>query len=127
MNTPEQYTRWAYQQSTGNYYDNGEWLGSGYSGNGEGFNNHSLEAVPNIGPIPTGTWCFGEAFDSKNTGPMSIRMTPVGHDAHGRSAFQLHGDSIRNPGTASKGCPIAPRWLREVINNSKDKLIEVIF
>jgi hypothetical protein len=44
----------------------------------------------------------------------------------GRSGFLMHGDNIRLPGTASEGCIILPRDLREAIWNSADHTLEVI-
>jgi hypothetical protein len=35
---------------------------------------------------------------------MILLLNPVGHTAHGRRSFQIHGDSARRPGLASSGC-----------------------
>ncbi|HYE46677.1 MAG TPA: hypothetical protein VEA44_12995, partial [Caulobacter sp.] len=48
------------------------------------------------------------------------------HEATGRSAFRIHGDSVRAPGTASKGCIILPRAVREAIWRSGDRDLEVV-
>ncbi len=33
-----------------------------------------------------------------------FRLAPKGHDAHGRSGFQIHGNNVKND--ASRGCII---------------------
>lgn len=72
-------------------------------------------------------------YDSKNVGPFAIIVDAVDskpgddrHDATGRGAFRIHGDSIRAPGTASKGCIILPRAIREKMWRSGVKDLEVI-
>ncbi len=97
-----------------------------YSGAGIGKNNPTLEAEPNVGPIPAGAWGLGVVYDSPKTGPVTItliyRGTPGGD--HGRSAFRIHGDN--GHGTASEGCIcFSPRELREKAYNDPDKLLLV--
>ena len=46
--------------------------------------------------------------------------------AHGRVAFQIHGESRSNPGNASKGCIVLPRSIRERIWTSSDTLLNVV-
>jgi hypothetical protein len=55
-----------------------------------------------------------------------MRLTPQGHNAHGRTGFLIHGDSRRNPGNASEGCIILNRSAREAIANSGDATLEVV-
>jgi len=125
---------WTYHQSTGNLFDKtGKQIATGYSGNGRGKNSPSMQAAQAVGPIPRGTWKMVEIYDSANVGPRAIKLDPVdekpGNDRHegtGRSAFRIHGDSIRNPGTASHGCIILPRAVRLAMWASGDKLIEVV-
>lgn len=111
---------WKYRQSTGEFWLDGKLLGVGYSGHGEGKNNPELEAVRAVGPIPRGRWRVAGWKDSPNTGPLSILLEPVGHDAHGRTLFRIHGDSVSAPGTASHGCIILTRSARRRIVASKD-------
>ncbi|MGH7441506.1 MAG: tlde1 domain-containing protein [bacterium] len=98
-----------------------------YSGHGEGLNNPILEAVPDVGPIPAGSWTIGTAFHSPQTGPMSIPLTPQDL-VHGRTGFFIHGDEIAHAGEhlASHGCIIAPLAIRELICASPDKLLVVL-
>lgn len=49
-----------------------------------------------------------------------MNLEPVGHIAHGRTLFRIHGDSRLNPGTASVGCIILPRHVREQMSASGD-------
>ena len=85
-----------------------------------------------IGPIPRGRWRMTEVYDSKNVGPFVIRLEAEDgtrndtHDETGRGAFRIHGDSIRAPGTASKGCIILPRATREKMWKSGDRIVEVV-
>ena len=116
-----------YSQSTGKLTDNsGLYLGQGYSGHDEGKNQPSYQQVPNVGPIPQGLWRIGQPYDSQHTGPFTLPLDPVAPDkCFGRSGFKIHGDSISSPGTASHGCIILPRHVRERVNAEPDRLIEV--
>lgn len=117
---------WRYQQSTGQLTHQGVRICVGYSGAGPGKNNPAMQTARAVGPIPAGRWLIGAApYDSARVGPYAIRLEPVGHNACGRSAFLIHGDSVRKPGTASKGCIILPRAIRERIVASGDRDLEV--
>lgn len=124
---------WSWSQSTGELRRNGAVVSRGYSGKGRGKNNPALQNVPGIGPIPRGRWRMVRVYDSANVGPFAIELHAVDatpgddrHDETGRGAFRIHGDSIRAPGTASKGCIILPRAVREAMWRSGDREIEVI-
>jgi hypothetical protein len=106
---------WVYKQSTGELYLNGKLVGKGYSGNGKGLNNLDLEKEKNVGPIPRGEWKIGEAFKHDTKGPTVMRLTPVGHDAHGRSGFLIHGDNKEMDHTASDGCIVLGPDIRKQI------------
>ena len=76
-----------------------------YSGHGVGLNNPDMESVPDVGPIPAGQWSIGEWIeDHPDLGRWAAPLTPVGHDAHGRTAFFIHGDTAEHNKTASHGC-----------------------
>lgn len=124
---------WTWDQSEGILYHNGVRVSSGYSGKGRGKNNPKLQGERGVGPIPRGRWRMMNRYDSKNVGPFTITLWRVGDDKFddfdqttGRSAFRIHGDSIRNPGTASKGCIILPRAVRERMWRSGDRELEVV-
>jgi type VI secretion system (T6SS) effector TldE1-like protein len=123
---------WTYSQTTGQMLDpNGNLVATGYSGLDvpgglQGKNNPDAENVPNVGPTPRGTYQIGPAFDSNDHGPIVMHLVPEpGTDTLGRSGFLIHGDSVHAPGTASHGCVIMPRPVREAIAASPDRELEV--
>ena len=104
---------WSYLQSTGELLLDGKHVGKGYSGKGEGLNNPAKEDVENLGPIPRGEWSIGPHFKHETKGPVVMRLTPIGHKAHDRSGFLIHGDNDKMNHTASNGCIILPAELRK--------------
>lgn len=124
---------WTWDQSAGELRRDGAFVGKGYAGNGRGKNNPSLQGVRGVGPLPRGKWKLTGVYNSKNTGPYTVTLHAVdavpGDDTHqptGRGAFRIHGDSIKNPGTASRGCIVLPRVLRERMWKSGDHDLEVV-
>lgn len=118
---------WRYEQVTGRLLYNGDLVAIGYSGAGEGKNNPAMEDVHNVGPTPKGKYEIGPPVDTTTHGPYVLRLTAcAGNDMCGRSGFLIHGDSVSKPGTASQGCIIMPRAVREKIWNSGDHSLEVI-
>lgn len=118
---------WKWDQSAGELSRDGAFVSKGYSGRANGKNNPSMQAAVAVGPIPRGKWFMTEMYDSQNVGPRAIKLDPVaGTDTCGRSAFRIHGDSIRDPGNASHGCIILPRPVRLRIWNSGDHILEVV-
>lgn len=107
-------------------FANGALLGQVYSGHGDGLNNWHMENVPDIGPIPKGLYAVSDAFDSPLKGPTVFRLTPIGHDAHGRTAFEMHGDNKFLNHTASNGCIIAARPIREWCDKQNVTELEVV-
>lgn len=104
-----------YHQRTGAFYQDDKYLGTGYSGTGEGKNNPSMQSVKGIGPIPRGMYKIGKPYRSTK-GPCTMQLTPEpGNVMFGRASFLIHGDRIKEPGTASQGCIILSRGLREFI------------
>jgi hypothetical protein len=113
---------WRYAQATGWLAHDGENVAEGYSGAGEGKNNPAQQDVHNIGPIPVGQYTIGEPSDTKTHGPYVLHLTPdPANEMFGRSGFLIHGDSVVHPGTASEGCIIMPRTVREKIWVSADR------
>ena len=124
---------WKWDQSAGELSRDGKFVSKGYSGKGRGKNNPSMQGVVGVGPIPRGRYKMTSIYDSKNVGPRTIFLDAVdskpGDDIHqptGRSAFRIHGDSIKAPGTASRGCIILPRNVRLAIWASGDRDLEVV-
>ena len=116
---------WVYYQKTGKLEYKGHHIATGYSGAPGHKNDPSSESKKDLGPIPRGVYSLHSPINSPRTGPYAIPLSPIGHSAHGRTHFQIHGDSRRNPGTASSGCIILPRSVREKIWKSGVKTIEV--
>lgn len=105
---------WTYTQLRGQALNNGDLIGIGYSGYGSGKNNPDMESVPDVGPIPRGQWRIVRWDDHHGEkGPQVAVLEPVGHNAHGRSEFLIHGDSSAHPGQASHGCIIMGRDIRD--------------
>lgn len=119
---------WTYKQSTGELFDAiGRTVGRGYSGAPEAKNDPSRQNEKWTGPIPRGEYLIGPPRTTPTHGPYVLTLTPdAGNEMFGRSGFLIHGDSIRLPGTASEGCVILPRSLREAIWDSGDHVLEVV-
>ena len=97
-----------------------------YSGHGEGINNPALSHVTDVGPIPIGTYAIGTFFDDPEKGPCVAHLTPQeGTDTFGRSGFMIHGDNKQLNHSASHGCIIAPRNVREALKASGETSLEV--
>ena len=116
---------WQYHQS-GQLFYNGYFVEKGYSGTGAGKDSPQFEATHNMGPIPCGKWIIGDTFTHATKGPVVMRLTPVGHTAHGRTGFLIHGDSRVHPGDASEGCIILGRTTRESISAGNDTDLNVV-
>lgn len=116
---------WIYFSRTGNLYHNDQFITKGYAGNGLGLNNPGFQWLPNKGPLPTGEYKIGKPRYSNKTGAFVMALTPVGHKALGRSAFQIHGDNKNLNFSASSGCIILKRKYREIIADSGDDVLLV--
>lgn len=121
---------WVYESSTGNllYSDgrsmSGTLIGKGYSGK-KGFKNNVLyEQVRNVGPIPPGMYMIGLSYPSRTKGPMTMNLTPFGHNALGRTLFRIHGNNTKND--ASEGCIILTPDIRKKIAESSDRVLIVV-
>lgn len=121
---------WVYSQTTGELADpNGALAGRGYSGHGDGLNATEFQNVPDVGPIPEGTWQIVASMDTDTHGPFVLVLEPLnGTETFGRSGFLIHGDEIEHPGQhlASHGCIVLARSMREAIWASTDHTLEVV-
>ncbi len=117
-----------YEQKTGHISLNGKRVGKGYSGYGIAANDPNLEHQRKIGPIPRGHWKIDRWQDTyPGRGPIVAVLSPVGHDAHGRSGFLIHGDnSTPAPFDGSHGCIVLNRIIRQQLRDSGDMELEVI-
>jgi Protein of unknown function (DUF2778) len=124
---------WTYVQKTGELLRDGLHVAVGYAGFDDpetgqnGKNNPGLANVEEVGPIPVGKYFIGTPHDTLTHGPFVLPLKPdPGNEMFGRSAFLIHGDSVVEPGTASRGCIIMSRAVRTQIAASGDKLLQVI-
>jgi len=105
-----------YSQSLTKVWLNRLIIGSGYSGNGDALNNPALENMVGHGPIPRGMWEIlswsGETKHGTKGKQVAI-LKPIGHDAHNRSGFLWHGDTQEMNFSASDGCIVSARVLRD--------------
>jgi hypothetical protein len=98
-----------------------------YSGDPAHKNDPLATNMKAQGPIPVGVYWIGEPRDTDKHGPYFIPLIPVpGSEMFGRSAFGFHGDNIAHPGTASEGCVIGPRLLREQVGQHIGGLFVVL-
>lgn len=117
-----------YEITSGRLYsDTDECLSVGYSGSPLHKNDADAQSLRNQGPIPEGTYVIAEPVDTLTHGPYVLPLTPdPANLMWGRSGFMIHGDSLVNPGTASEGCIIMPRYIREKVWNSGDRNLKVV-
>lgn len=98
-----------------------------YSGRGEHKNVPKDETLEGLGPIPCGLYHIGDPVDTVRHGDYVLPLTPdPGNVMFGRTSFLIHGDSIIEPGTASKGCVIASLATRKLIGESGDHILQVL-
>jgi hypothetical protein len=124
---------WTYVQKTGELLHNGSHEAFGYSGYNnpdtgqEGKNNPDLQGAHEIGPLPVGRYVIQGPKDTVTHGPFVLPLVPSPENQmFGRSCFLIHGDSVLEPGTASRGCIIMARAIRNEIALSGDPTLEVI-
>lgn len=119
---------WVYHQKTGALHDKtGQCVAHGYAGNGEGKNNPEAQARHDVGPLPRGLYTIDPPYDSPRVGPYALPLLPhADNEMFGRGDFRMHGDSKDKPGTASHGCIIQSRTVREQVWSSGDRLLEVV-
>jgi len=116
---------WTYSQTTGELKKDGQRVGKGYAGTKAGRNNPKMQHVSRAGPLPRGKYKIGPAYRHPRLGPVCMNLDPFPeNEMFGRSAFRLHGDSA--DGDASLGCIVQNRMVRETVNQSTDKVLEVL-
>ena len=119
---------WIYEQVSGRLYaPDGDLVGVGYSGAADGKNNPACQSIHDLGPIPVGVYHIGPAVNTVTHGPFVLPLTPdPSNTMFGRFGFLIHGDSIVAPVTASQGCIIMSRDVREAIAISGDTDLQVV-
>jgi hypothetical protein len=129
----EEMAMWTFVQNTGELFHDGLREAQGYSGYNnpetgqQGKNNPDLQNIPEVGPIPVGKYTIGSPHDTLTHGPFVLPLQPdAGNQMFGRTGFLIHGDSVVEPGTASRGCVILSRAMRNDIALSGDKSLRVM-
>ena len=124
---------WVYEQTTGKLYDpEGNYVATGYAGgncgkNPEGINNHDMQNVKSIGPLPCGLYSFGSVVLKSQLGQFAIPLIPdSANEMFGRGGFFCHGDTQELNHSASVGCIIMPRNVRNEMYSSADRQIQVV-
>lgn len=118
---------WTYKQSSGELSLDGQHVANGYSGFGEGKNNPAMQDVPDVGPIPVGQYTIGPSYHDTHHGPVVMHLCQhAQNEMFGRDGFLIHGDSVEHFGSASHGCIILRRDIREQISASKDRQLTVV-
>jgi hypothetical protein len=124
---------WTYVQKSGQLLRDGAYIATGYSGyddpdsGQQGRNNPDLENIHDVGPIPVGLYSIGTPIDTVTHGPFVLPLTPdPSNQMFGRAGFLMHGDSVVQPGTASRGCIIMARDVRNQVAGSQDRSLQVI-
>lgn len=107
-----------YIQANGAFHEvraNGDkLLGVGYAGYGRGVNQPALDTVRSVGPIPDGVYFAGKSRDHAILGPCAIPLIPsTSTPTRSRSGFYIHGDNSAGNQSASRGCIVLPRHIRE--------------
>lgn len=116
-----------YGQKSGKLGLDGQYLGMAYSGHNGGINNPAMEADAGVGPIPRGRWKIVAWLNTHPIlGPCVAQLEPDGHDAHGRSGFFIHGDNARLNHSASHGCIVANRFIRNRLRDSGETELTVV-
>lgn len=91
-------------------------LGRGYSGHPPYVNKAEAEGLVAAGPIPRGSYRLVGPFNHVRLGPVCFFLDPAKSNVmFGRSGFFIHGDNAMGNQTASHGCIILSRAVRDKI------------
>lgn len=123
---------WTFAIKAGELLDStGKHVAFGYAGgnegkNPEGVNNPLMVSVKDVGPLPPGFYTFGEPVEHSRLGPFAIPLLPdTTNNMMGRGDFYCHGDTTPS-GSASEGCVIMPRAIRNELWASTDHRLQVV-
>jgi hypothetical protein len=132
---------WTFQQSSGKITaPDGTIAGLAYAGgncgnNPEGINNPALQAASCVGPLPYGPkadgtpnmYTMGEPENHPKLGLFAIPLIPdADNSMFGRCSFFWHGDNPKLNQSASEGCIVSARNMRESAWNSGDHRMQVV-
>lgn len=92
-------------------------LGLGYAGNGDCLNDPTKTPVKGHGPLPVGLYFVGAPEDRpQSVGEFALPLTPYATNLmFGRGSFLIHGDNKECNHTASDGCIVLARPVREAV------------
>ena len=112
--------RFLYEIKSGRIYDvslrKHRFVGTGYAGRGTHRDDPQSINLFRQGPLPVGDYWIEAPRSHPVLGPYALALTPwPSNEMYGRSAFYIHGDNKSANFTASEGCIILPRIIREVI------------
>lgn len=112
-----------YHIATGEFYDcrgvKPYFIAAGYSGKGLMCNDPGATSMPRMGPIPEGAYHILPSRTHPTLGPVAIPLDPFPTNfMFGRSGFYIHGDNAKGDRSASEGCIILPRNVRDVVETS---------
>lgn len=123
---------WLFNSNSGRLWNpQGLHAATGYAGgnegkNPEGVNNAKLQNVKSVGPLPCGLYIMQEPLPQSQLGPYAIPLKPAdSNEMYGRGGFYCHGDTSELNHSASEGCMIFPRAVREEMWNSGDRQVLV--
>lgn len=116
---------WSYSQTSGAMSHRGEPLGTGYSGHLDGLNNPAMQAIHNVGPCPQGLYAIGKWHDDPHLGPCVALLTPIDHNALGRTGLYIHGNDKANDNLGSHGCIVLSYYIRNEMRESGDSSLTV--
>ncbi|MGH9418143.1 MAG: tlde1 domain-containing protein [Terriglobales bacterium] len=104
--------------------------GIGYSGVDSALDDPVAQDESSAGPIPRGHWIIGrqQSHQLANGKHLiaAMRPSPAAGNATKRTNFWIHGDTAAHNHTASEGCIILPRDVRDVIAASGDTQLQVV-
>lgn len=87
-----------------------------YSGKGVDQNKTSSENLKMKGPIPRGWWDIKSGYAHPKLGNPTFNLDPhADTDTFDRDLFRLHADNLRGDNSASEGCIVCSRAVREQI------------
>lgn len=103
--------------STGEIFADAIVIGRGYAGNGAGLNNPDACDQKMVGPLPCGLYEILSAVDKpESVGAFALPLAPdPSNEMFGRGSFYIHGDNPAMNETASDGCIVTSRDVREMI------------
>lgn len=102
---------------TGQLLADGVPIGQGYAGHPPHVCDPLAIDVPKIGPLPPGLYDIGAPRDvPESVGAYAMPLTPDARNVmFGRGGFYVHGDNSKGDQSASEGCIVTARAVREII------------